>query len=92
MGIVGGILFVLAGLIAYGLIWKFVKTPEVEAPDLLALPAGEALLRASETGFALRVSAYEPSEQFEPGTVLAQRPPPGAWAKSGAIISLTVSE
>lgn len=84
--------FLLAGAAGYAAVWYLVKTPETQAPDLLALKLEEALATASQDGFSVRVAEREPSDLFDPGIIVAQRPMPGTWIKEGATIQLTVAE
>ena len=88
----GGLFFALAAGAGYATVYSLVKTPETEAPDLLAISATEALERASAQGFAARIDGAEPSSTVEDGFVVAQRPAPGSWVKEGAVIGLTVAE
>jgi len=90
MTLVGVILFCAAAVAGYATVHKLVKTPEVQAPDLLTMSAGEALAAASEEGFSARIGDTEASEILQAGQVIAQRPEPGAWLKPGATILLTV--
>lgn len=92
LAVAGVLAFTLAGAAAYATVWYLVKTPEVQAPDLLALPLDEAVRAASAEGFALRVGGTEASLALDPGQVAAQRPSPGEWAKPGAAIVVTVAE
>jgi beta-lactam-binding protein with PASTA domain len=92
LGLVGGFLFLLAGIAGYGVVYHYVKQPEVQAPDLLALSETEAFRQASELGFAARVSARQESDFLETGAVMGQNPAPGTWVKTGATLSLIVAE
>lgn len=89
--LVGVVLWAAAGAAGYATVYHLVKTPEVQAPDLLTLSLEEAVRKASAGGFAARVDGTEPTEVVEIGHVLAQRPLPGDWVKEGATMSLTLA-
>ncbi len=90
--VVGGILFLAAGAAGYATVYRMVKTGEVQAPDLLVMNEQEALVAASDQGFAARIGEHEPSNLLESGQVISQSPRPGDWVKPGATIVLTVAE
>lgn len=89
--LVGTLLWGAAAAGGYAAVYHLVKTPEVQAPDLLTLTAEEALRKASAEGFAARIDGSEPTEVIPAGHVLAQRPLPGDWVKEGATIALTLA-
>jgi len=92
LAVAGVFLFAAAGAAGYAVVYYMVKTPEMQAPDLLALDVAEATRRASDEGFAVRVGGSEASAVLDPGHVLAQRPRPGDWVKPGAVIVVTTAD
>jgi len=90
--VVGTVMFALCAAAGYATVWHLVRTPETEAPDLLAVDVVDAVAKASELGFSVRIGASEPNDVLEPGEVLSQRPLPGDWVKQGATIVVTVAE
>lgn len=92
MLVVGTVMFALCGAAGYATVWKLVKTPETEAPDLLAMDVAEAVRKASELGFSMRIGSTEANGVLEPGEIVSQRPLPGDWVKEGATIIVTLAE
>ena len=89
--LIGTVLWGAAGAAGYAAVYHLVKTPEIQAPDLLTMSLEDAVRKASAGNFAARVSGTEPTDVVEPGHVLAQRPLAGDWVKEGATISLTLA-
>ncbi|MDK2971963.1 MAG: hypothetical protein PWP23_1718 [Candidatus Sumerlaeota bacterium] len=90
--LVGAVLFAAAAAAGYATVAHLVKTPETQAPDLLAMELVDAIREASAEGFSARVAGSEPSSVLQPGQVAAQRPLPGTWVKEGATIQLILAE
>ncbi len=92
MLLVGTAMFAICAVGGYAAVYRMVRSPETEAPDLLALDVAEAVTKASSEGFAIRVAEREASDVLDRGEVLSQRPLPGDWVKQGTTIVLTVAE
>jgi len=92
LALVGGILFIAAAATGYGTVYHLVRTPEIQAPDLLTYDIERAVRTASDQGFSVRLAGTEDSGLLRSGEILSQRPMPGAWIKEGATIYVTVAK
>lgn len=61
-------------------------------PDVMGKSVQDARSALVTAGFEVPDPASQPAEDKEPGTVIAQEPNPGASAKAGSIVRLTVAE
>ncbi len=92
MTLAGTLVFAFAATASYLAVERMIRTAEDDAPDLLTLPLNEAVERASNGGFPVRIGAHEATLILSPGRVIAQRPNPGQRIKQGATIMITLSE
>lgn len=81
----------LAAAGGYYAVERMMSVEEALAPDLLTMQLAEAVDKASEAGFPVMIEGRERSNLVEAGAVLTQRPLPGTWVKSGAIIRVTLA-
>jgi penicillin-binding protein 1A len=66
------------------------NAPPVPVTNVIGMPVAQAEAALAQDGFrAVRVLA--PSDQYPPGYVAAESPPPGADAPGGSAVTLTVS-
>ncbi len=84
------IFFIMAG-ISFGGVWYLVKTPETNVPDLLTLSLEEAVRKASNQGFNIRLENEESTDLLPPGHIISQRPEPGFPVKEGSTIRITLA-
>lgn len=87
----GAVLFAASGAGAYVLTDAIIRRQEKPAPNLVTLTIEQALDRASEEGFALRIERREGTELLDEGRILSQRPNPDMAAKAGATIRVVVA-
>lgn len=91
LALAGLLILCMAAGGGYLLAERLIQKPETETPDLLSLNLDSAVKKASKEGFSVFVAKTEATDLLKPGLVLSQRPSPGASAKAGAAIHVTVA-
>jgi beta-lactam-binding protein with PASTA domain len=79
-------------LAGFGLISFFVHEKPLKTPALLGHSVTYALRQATDQGFTLKILAEKESTDVSPGTVLAQKPVPGALIKPKQAVFITISK
>jgi beta-lactam-binding protein with PASTA domain len=82
----------IAFLAGFGLISFFVHEKPLKTPALLGHSVTYALRQATQQGFALKILSELDSTETSPGTVLAQKPVPGAYIKPKQAVFITISK
>ena len=81
----------IAFLAGFVLISFFVYEPPFKTPSLLGHSVTYALQQATQQGFMLKLLAERASTEVAPGTVLAQKPSPGALIRPKQVVLVTLS-
>jgi len=79
-------------LAGFGLISFFVHEKSLKTPALLGHSVTYALRQATDHGFTLKILAEKESTDTSPGTILAQKPVPGAFIKPKQTVFITISK
>ncbi len=82
----------IAFLAGFGLISFFVHEKSLKAPALLGHSVTYALRQATDQGFTLKILSELEATETSPGTILAQKPVPGASIKPKQAVFITISK
>ncbi|MBY0110083.1 MAG: PASTA domain-containing protein [Candidatus Babeliaceae bacterium] len=82
-------LFFLAG---FGLLSFFIYEKSIKTPALLGHSVVYALRQATDRGFTLKILSEKESSETIPGTILAQKPIPGALIKPKQAVFISISK
>lgn len=79
-------------LAGFGLISFFIHKKPLKTPALLGHSVTYALRQATEQGFTLKILSELESNETIAGTILSQKPVPGAWIKPKQAVFITISK
>jgi beta-lactam-binding protein with PASTA domain len=82
----------IAFLAGFGLISFFVHEKSLKTPALLGHSVTYALRQATDQGFTLKILAEKEAPETTPGTILAQKPVPGALIKPKQAVFITIAK
>ncbi len=82
-------IFFLAG---FGLLSFFIHEKSLKTPALLGHSVTYALRQATDQGFTLKILSERESSESVPGTILAQKPIPGALIKPKQAVFISISK
>jgi beta-lactam-binding protein with PASTA domain len=78
--------------IGFGLISLFVHEKSIKTPSLLGHSVLYALRQATQQGFVVKILSEKEATEAQPGTILAQKPVPGAAIKPKQTVFITVAQ
>jgi len=88
--VIGFLILLAIGLLAFVLIRNLQEAPQVAVPNVIDLTERQAVSALEEAGFAVNVEERF-SEDVEQGIVFEQKPPAGEPTEEGSEVTITVS-
>ena len=79
-------------LLGFGLSSLFVHEKSFKTPSLLGHSVIYALRQATDQGFTIKIYAEKETSEIEQGTILAQKPVPGALIKPKQAVFITIAK